>query len=91
MEDIGRCENGALVLCEGEENLLPLKQVGLPGIAVPDSQVFDSIDTERFDYIQTLFIVVNNNAESEMRARAFASRVGFKVRLLRWPGRRLRR
>lgn len=85
VQDIHRCENGTLVLCEGEENLLPLKQMGLPGIAVPDSQVFASIDTERFDYIRTLFIVVNNNAESEMRARALASRVGFKVRLLRWP------
>ena len=85
VEDIGRCENGALVLCEGEENLLTLKQMGLPGIAVADSQLFESIDSERFDYIQTLFIVVDNNAESESQARALASRVGYKVRLLRWP------
>jgi len=85
VEELQRCENGTLVLCEGEENLLTLKQMGLPGIAVPDSQIFDHLETERFAFIQTLFIVVNNNAESEMRARALASRVGYKVRLLRWP------
>ncbi|MCG6930100.1 MAG: AAA family ATPase, partial [Desulfofustis sp.] len=85
VEDIQRCENGTLVLCEGEDNLLSLKQIGLPGIAVPDSQLFESIDSERFDHIRTLFIVVDNNAESETRARALASRVGYKVRLLRWP------
>jgi len=85
VEDISRCENGALVLCEGEENLLILKQMGLPGIAVPDSQVFEHIDSLRFEHVKYLFMVVDNNAESEMRARELASRVGFKVRLLRWP------
>ncbi len=82
---IQRCENGALVLCEGEENLLTVKQMGLPGIAVPDTQVFDSIDVDRFAFIRTLFIVVANNAESHLRARMLASRIGYKVRLLNWP------
>jgi KaiC/GvpD/RAD55 family RecA-like ATPase len=85
VQEIQRCENGALVLCEGEENLLTLKQMGLPGIAVPDSQLFESIETNRFEFIRTLFIVVANNAESELRARALASRIGHKVRLLNWP------
>ncbi len=83
--DIQHCENGALILCEGEENLLTLKQLGLPGIAVSDSQIFETIEAERFDHIKTLFIVVDNNNESEIRARALASRVGYKVRLLTWP------
>ena len=85
VEDIQRCENGTLVICEGEDNLLTLKQMGLPGVAVPDSQVFDSIDAQRFAFIRTLFIVTANNGEAEMRARSLASRVGHKVRLLRWP------
>jgi replicative DNA helicase len=85
VQDIQRCENGTLILCEGEDNLLTLKQMGLPGIAVPDSQVFESIDPERFAYVKTLFISTLNNAESEIRARAFASRIGHKVRLLNWP------
>ncbi|MBT8345024.1 MAG: AAA family ATPase [Desulfofustis sp.] len=84
VQEIQRCENGALVLCEGEENLLTLKQMGLPGIAVPDSQLFETIETNRFEFIRTLFIVVANNAESELRARALASRIGYKVRLLNW-------
>ncbi|MEJ2058326.1 MAG: DnaB-like helicase C-terminal domain-containing protein, partial [Desulfofustis sp.] len=85
VEAIQRCENGALVLCEGEDNLLTLKQMGLPGIAVPDTQVFESIDVDRFEFIRTLFIVVANNAESHIRARLLASRIGYKVRLLNWP------
>ena len=85
VQEIQRCENGALVLCEKEENLLTLKQMGLPGIAVPDSQLFESIEASRFEYIRTLFIVVLNNGESDLRARALASRIGYKVRLLNWP------
>ncbi len=30
VQDIKRCENGALFICEGEENLLALKQLGFP-------------------------------------------------------------
>ena len=85
VQEIQRCENGALVLCEGEENLLTLKQMGLPGIAMPDTQFFDTIESSRFELIRTLFIIVSNNAESELRARALASRIGYKVRLLNWP------
>jgi KaiC/GvpD/RAD55 family RecA-like ATPase len=82
---IQRCENGTLVLCEGEENLLTVEQMGLPGIAVPDAQLFDSLDASRFEYLRTLFIIVANNGESDMRARSLAARVGYKVRLLNWP------
>jgi len=47
--------------------------------------LFESVDTERFEFIRTLFIVVANNGESDLRARALASRIGYKVRLLNWP------
>ena len=84
-QDISRCENGALVICEGEDDLLALKQLGLPGVAVPDSQVFEALDPGRFVYLQTIFISTINSAESEVRARSLASRIGYKVRLLQWP------
>ncbi len=85
VEDIRRCENGTLVICEGEDSLLTLKQIGLPGVAVPDSQILESLDPQRFAYIRTLFIATVNNAEAEIRARSLASRIGHKVRLLGWP------
>jgi replicative DNA helicase len=84
VEDIRRCENGTLILCEGEDNLLTLKQIGLPGVALPYGRLFDTLEAERFAFIKTLFIAAYHNAESESRVRSFASRVGFKVRLLRW-------
>ncbi len=85
VQDIERCENGALFICEGEANLLPLKQLGFPGIAVPDSQSLEAIDPDRFAFLRTIFIAMVNNPESEAAARYVASRIGYKVRLFNWP------
>ena len=86
VQDIERCENGSLFLCEGEDNLLTLKQLGFPGVAVPDCQALDAVDPDRFAFINTLFIAMVNTAESEAAARGLAARIGYKVRLFNWPG-----
>jgi replicative DNA helicase len=83
--EIDRCENGALFLVEEEKNLLPLKQLGFPGVAVPSAADLEAIDPLRLAWIRTIFLWVNHNAESEAKARSFATRVGFKVRIIRWP------
>jgi replicative DNA helicase len=83
--EIDHCENGALFLVEGEQNLLPLKQIGLPGIAVPTAGDLDHLDPRRLNWIKTIFLWVNHSVESEAMARAFATRTGYKVRLIRWP------
>ena len=85
VQDIGYCENGSLFLCEGENNLLTLKQLGYPGVAVPDSQNLEKIDPEQFAFIKTLFLVTENSGESEVSVRQIASRIGYKVRPFRWP------
>lgn len=85
VRDIERCENGSLFLCEGESNLLTLKQLGFPGIAVPDCRTLEALDADRFAFINTLFIVSLNNAESEAAARSVAAKIGYKVRLFNWP------
>ncbi|NLX18233.1 MAG: AAA family ATPase, partial [Desulfobulbus sp.] len=82
---IEHCENGALFLVEGEQNLLPLKQIGLPGIAVPGAGDLEFLDERRLHWIKTIFLWVNHTAESEAMARSFATRTGYKVRLIRWP------
>ncbi|MGD9949234.1 MAG: DnaB-like helicase C-terminal domain-containing protein [Desulfobulbus sp.] len=83
--EIEYCENGALFLVEEEKNLLPIKQLGFPGIAVPTAADLEAIDPARLAWIRTIFLWVNHNTESEAKARAFATRVGFKVRIIRWP------
>jgi len=83
--EIEHCENGALFLVEGEKNLLPLKQLGLPGIAVPTAADLDHLDPLRLNWVRTLFLWVNHTAESEAMARSFATRTGYKVRIIRWP------
>ncbi len=85
VQDIQRCENGSLFLCEGEDTLLTLKQLGYPAVAVPDYQTMESIDPDRFSFVRTLFLVSSNGAESEISMRKLASRIGYKVRPFRWP------
>lgn len=82
---VEHCENGALFVVEGEQNLLPLKQIGLPGIAVPTAGDLEHLDTRRLQWIRTVFLWVNHSAESAAMARSFATRTGYKVRLIRWP------
>lgn len=85
LQDIQRCENGALFVCQGEENLLALKQLGFPGIAVPDCHSLETLDPDRLAFVRTVFIVMENSAEAEAAARTIAARIGYKARLLRWP------
>ncbi len=84
VEDIGRCENGALFVCEQEDNLLTLKQLGFPGIAVPDCQSLEGLDPARFEFLHTIFMVMVNSSESEAAARNVASKLGYKVRIFKW-------
>jgi len=85
ISDIDYCEDGALFVVEGEQNLLCLRDLGFPGIAVPSAADLNSIDIKRFDYIRTIFMVMNHSPESVEAARVFAEQAGFKVRLLQWP------
>jgi KaiC/GvpD/RAD55 family RecA-like ATPase len=85
LQDIQRCENGALFVCQGEENLLVLKQLGFPGVAVPDCHSLAALDAESLAFVHTVFIVMENSAEAEAAARSVAGRIGYKARLLRWP------
>lgn len=85
VRDVERCTDGTLFLCEGEENLLVLRQLGYPGIAVPHHQAFEAVDSAQFTAVRTLFVVTGNSAEADAAARELASRIGYKVRLLRWP------
>ena len=85
INDIDYCEDGALFVVEGEKNLLGLRELGFPGVAVPSAADLGSIDPERFKHIRTVFMVMNHSPESVEAARAFAEKVGFKVRLIQWP------
>jgi replicative DNA helicase len=84
--EIDRCEGGALIVTEGENNLLVLKELGYPGIAVPTAANLDILSAERLAFIENVFIVVNNSPEAYLAARDTAARLGFKVRILKWPG-----
>lgn len=84
VEEIRRCAGGALFLCEGEENLLTVKQLGFPGSAYFENTILENIDPQIFAALKTLFIVPRNTVESMTAARLAASKIGFKVRILKW-------
>ncbi len=87
VQDIERCADGALFLCEGEDNLLVLRQLGYPAVAVPHHQVFEAMEPEQFHSIRTIFLVTVHSGEADAAARELAARIGYKVRLLTWaPG-----
>ncbi|HHB75565.1 MAG TPA: DNA helicase [Desulfobulbus sp.] len=83
--DIECCENGSLAITEGEENLLILKQLGLPCISLPVIGELEMLDPKQMQWLSTLFLFVNHNPESETAARLFAERVGYKIRIIHWP------
>jgi KaiC/GvpD/RAD55 family RecA-like ATPase len=85
IQDIKRCESGALFVCEGEENLLTLKQLGFPGVAVSHYNGLEKLSAQLFDKIKTVFICVTNALESDNGARCLASRIGYKARIISWP------
>ena len=84
IQDIARCEGGALFICEGERNLLILRQMGFPGVAVSESASLEQISSSLFERISTIFILVSNRKEAESSARHLASRIGYRARLIRW-------
>jgi hypothetical protein len=85
LEEIDRCENGALFITDGERNLLTLKELGYPCIAVPSLSALEALQLERFAYIKHVLIVFNNTPEAQVAARSLATSLGFKVRILNWP------
>ncbi|UCD65575.1 MAG: AAA family ATPase [Deltaproteobacteria bacterium] len=90
INDIDNCEDGALFVVEGEKNLLCLKELGFPGIGVSSAADLNSIDIKRFEFIKTVFMVMNHSPESVEAARGFAEQLGFKVRMLQWPSQKKR-
>lgn len=84
MQEIERCEDGALFIAEGEQNLLALKSLGYPGVAVPSFADLEVFNHERMALINHLFLVVNHSPEAQHSARSLATRLGFKVRILEW-------
>ncbi|NPA95441.1 MAG: AAA family ATPase [Thermodesulfobacteria bacterium] len=84
-QDIGFCENGSLIITEGEENLLLFKQLGLPCIALPDASDLSLLSAEALRYLSTVFLFVNHNPEAETSARSLAKMLGHKARLVHWP------
>jgi replicative DNA helicase len=85
MPEIDRCEGGALFVVEGENNLLTLKELGYPGIAVPTATDLEFVSAERLAYISHVFIMVSNTPEAYLLARETATRLGFKARIIKWP------
>jgi replicative DNA helicase len=87
MQEIDRCEGGSLFITDGEINLLPLKELGYPGIAVPTASDLDTLTPDSLKFVNHIFLVMANTPELQLAARSLAARLGFKARILKWPSR----
>ncbi len=87
VQEIECCDGGALFITEGERNLLILKELGYPAIAVPTSSDLNHIQAERLGQIAHVFLLVANSPESRQSARRLATRLGYKARILTWSAR----
>lgn len=85
VQEIERCQGGAIFATEGELNLLILKSLGYPAISVPSSADLLHIDPERFSLIDNIFLLVANTTEARQSARTLATQLGYKARILSWP------
>jgi len=83
--ELEHCEQGTLFVCEDENSLLTLKQLGFPAVAVPHHSHLEKLPVELFAGIKTIFVAVGNSVESQGSSYSFASRFGYKARILPWP------
>ena len=84
-EEIDRCEDGAIFITDGEKNLLTLKELGYPCVAVPSIAALEVLDPQRFIHLKHVLIVLKNSPEALASAQILATGLGFKVRILKWP------
>jgi replicative DNA helicase len=85
VQEIERCSGGTLFITEGELNLLILKSLGYPAIAVPASTDLATIPPQRLALVDNIFLLVANTPEARQSARTLATQLGFKARILAWP------
>lgn len=82
---VTRCDGGTCFVTVGERNVLALTQAGYPAVAVPTNEDDESITPERFEFVKRVVVVTDNSVEGQDAARRIALRLGYKVRMIRWP------
>jgi len=85
VQEIERCRDGSLLVTEGENSLLALRELGFPGIAVPSFTDLESIGPERVGKIRNIFLWMTNSPEAYLSARTLANRLGYRARIIQWP------
>ena len=85
VQEIERCEDGALFIVDGENHLLTLKELGFPGICLPSVADLEFVSQERLAFVKHVLLVVTHTPEAQLAARSLATRLGFKSRILKWP------
>ncbi len=83
--DVARADGGAIFVTVGERNALALAQLGYPVVAIPTNLDDESVTPERFQFVRRVLVATDNSAEGLDAARRIALRLGYKVRMLRWP------
>lgn len=83
--EVARADGGTVVVTIGEKNALAVSQAGYPVVAIPTPRDDGSVTAERFQFVNRVLLILDNNTEARDAARRIALRLGYKVRILRWP------
>ncbi|MBW2145944.1 MAG: AAA family ATPase [Deltaproteobacteria bacterium] len=84
VRDVHRALGGVLVITEGEENLLVLKEHGYLVVALQSVSRAESLTTELMSGLQGMILIFRNDEEGRRRGRELAERLGSRARLARW-------
>lgn len=85
VQEIERCEEGAIFITDSEDNLMTLLELGYPGIAVPAVADLEDISLEQLANLKHIFLAVSHSPEARISARSLAAKLGYKARLIHWP------
>lgn len=83
--EVAHADGGTLYVTVGERNALAIAQAGYPVVAVPTNQDDESVTADRLAFVRRVVVVTENSAEGQDVARRIALRLGYKVRIVRWP------
>ncbi len=84
IQDIRRALGGVLLITEGEENLLVLKQHGYLAVALQSVSESESLTADLMSGMRGMILIFRNDDEGRRRGRELAERLGSRARLAEW-------
>lgn len=84
VQDVRRALGGMLIITEGEENLLVLKEHGYLAVALQSVSQWESLMGDITSGLEGMILVFRNDDEGRRRGRQLAEHLGSRARVAQW-------